>query len=120
MPYVIKTGPGGRFGNTPNALAEGDELVSSYAVATLEEARSAIQTDLCDWHNATGPDDPAIVATLDLSESGGTIGPLPDGTVIEVEQVTRQALRSRTDRPHATGTDAEIVAAFNAYNARSV
>jgi hypothetical protein len=31
---------------------------------------------------------PFYDAIVDLSESGGTIGPLPDGTIIEVKPVT--------------------------------
>jgi hypothetical protein len=32
---------------------------------------------------------------IGLPESGGTVGPLPDGTVIEVEQVDLRELRKR-------------------------
>jgi hypothetical protein len=114
MPYTI---------TTTLPLADGrPHAVANRAVATLDEARSAIQTDLCDWHDATGPDDPNIVATLDLSESGGTIGPLSDGSTIEVKHVRWDDLRDelRTlgvalsyDHGHAAEA---ILEAFNAHN----
>ena len=48
----------------------------------LDEAAAAVRTYLCDFCDATGPDDPAVVATLDLTESGGTIR--APGVVIKV------------------------------------
>lgn len=52
---------------------------SRRAVATLNEARGAVQAQL----EATGW---SVHPASDLpTEAGGSIGPLPDGTVIEVE-----------------------------------
>lgn len=85
MPYIIKQGPGGRFGHEHNQLAPGDELVSEYAVATLEEARTVPVAHI--EHASIGSRDDwadAHYAAQTLPESGGTVGPLPDGTIIEV------------------------------------
>jgi hypothetical protein len=49
---------------------------------------------------------------LRITESGGTVGPLPDGTVIEVGPCDVLALMGDETRWHST--EAEILAAFNA------
>jgi hypothetical protein len=75
----------------------GDErfrVVSRRAVATLDEAR-----DECErlW-TATLPwaqEGTRGLVNLKVSESGGTVGPLPDGTIIEVEAVTWRTLATR-------------------------
>lgn len=108
MPYVITT-------TTPtggeSSLAVGKR--TRVAVATLEEARKAAARAIIADPTADG----AIARTREchtIPESGGTVGPLPDGTVIEVE---------RAPWPHIArsgqewGTDvgrAAILAAFNA------
>lgn len=83
MPYVITTkrkmatAPIGAF-----------QVESRRAAATLEEARKAAHDTMFDramesaW--AEGSNAANWQAVNDLPESGGTVGPLPDGTVIEV------------------------------------
>jgi hypothetical protein len=86
MPYVVTTkrpcpacthGPAGGGEHRP-------ESVSRRAVATLEEAH-CVAYDIAEpgprgeRHNHQ--------AALLLPESGGTVGPLPGGTVIEVKPV---------------------------------
>lgn len=115
MPYVITT-------KTP-AVTVSDEacmrVLSRHAVATLEEARAAILADLGDMNAIGGPEDELVGNVLDISESGGTVGPLPDGTVIEVEQIGWATLWQdvRPDPP----TDSPLWSEeriIDAYNAR--
>jgi hypothetical protein len=117
-PYIVTTKRRGYMGL---GLVRSPRVVSRRAVATLEEARDFIYS-LC---AETDVDDERIADDIDrLPESGGTVGPLPDGTVIEVEQVTWHELTHRTtnvgrywlpaDHGH---TDAQA-AILDAYNAR--
>jgi hypothetical protein len=88
-------------------------VVSARAVATLEEARAYV----IKRHNTYG-------AIHSLPESGGTVGPLPDGTMIQVESLSPLMLASRCG---ASGelmmsclrSDdwAPLIAAFNAKQA---
>lgn len=85
MPYIIET----RYDHEPAArrleaagyVGEAFQLRHSVptrtAVATLDEARKVVWGPL-DWRGTCEH----------ISESGGTVGPLPDGTVIEVRQVS--------------------------------
>jgi hypothetical protein len=95
MPYIIETtipGCGTRCGE-PEECERVTE--SRHAVATLEEAREhAVNA----WYSREpGDRDEHSLARRDtclrLPESGGTIGPLPDGTVIEVKPVDYELLR---------------------------
>jgi hypothetical protein len=106
MPYVITTEE--RYHGGPQHRR---------AVATLEEAR--------EWVYRSLDRDPLPVAgrlgmAMGLPESGGTLGPLPDGTVIEVEPVTWHDLIADghfTTVPSpvdSASNAAEIVAAYNA------
>jgi hypothetical protein len=94
MPYIIETH------RTSTTWAGGIVPVPAettrQAVATLEEARGSAGTVV----NAL-PDDvervrPFYDAIVDLSESGGTIGPLPDGTIIEVRQVDWESIAPKS------------------------
>jgi hypothetical protein len=105
-------------------------IVSRRAVATLEEARIYASTWITDrWSSSPAfargdgdlyrPETRPMVAQADaLPESGGTVGPLPDGTVIEVEVIWWEDLRERAglDRDALT-LDAQTIAAFNAHEA---
>lgn len=89
-----------------------DELVSRRAVATLDEAMTAA----CDvigmepWNvKQLAPFENQV---WDLPESGGTVGPLPDGTVIEVEAVTWSVLAYAAGITSSAGH--RIIAAYNA------
>jgi hypothetical protein len=90
-PYIVTTKRrlAGRV-NVPTADAgpqpfggERYRVLSRRAVATLDEAR------MHTWRTVSLQ---AAYAVSALPESGGTVGPLPDGTVIEVEATTWQAL----------------------------
>lgn len=118
MPYVITTYP-------PHPVTGEPTEGRRTAVATLDEARE----QCADIIDADGDDirrDHFHYATNHLPGSGGTIGPLPDGTIIEVKRVDAYELllripgmdvpkrpeevRARTERPENV---AAIVARFN-------
>ena len=91
MPYIVTT-------TTP----EKPYLTASIAAATLEEARQrvferterygcVIAVDAARSIREVGHPDPHRAGDA----SGGTVGPLPDGTVIEVERVTRTEVLDR-------------------------
>lgn len=104
MPYIVKTTNSAlavaaqravdlRISNAHELCATRDATESRLAVATLDEARIGASMEVrqaelradeqgigTPWHDAED-------ACYDLPESGGTVGPLPDGTVIEVRQV---------------------------------
>lgn len=113
MPYIITTVYPWADANEPARRAR-----DRTAVATLDEAReaahSAIPAPTCgDYHGAI----------YSLSDSGGTVGPLPDGTVIEVRPASwselAQSLPAKrrayvTAPAYVHGYTGEILAAFNA------
>jgi hypothetical protein len=108
MPYIIETKTPAR----DRILGKQWHHVDYTAVATLDEARSHAGA-LCDHWNADYQ--PFEREARRLPESGGTIGPLPDGTVIEVRQVSRNELSAEGGypTPYFKSTDA-LIAAFNA------
>jgi len=128
MPYVITTSnptlraafdeAGGRGIDLAERI---DAAESRTAVATLDEARQttlgAVIGDR-DYEDIRHVD---VHAAHIMDESGGTIGPLPDGTVIEVRPTSWLDLAAScdTDVDASDGyiTDdeqADILAAFNA------
>jgi hypothetical protein len=91
MPYIIET-------STPRYhSAFGREVphLTHTAVATLEEARKTIAPTIL----AASPNH-----VWHLAEAGGTVGPLPDGAVIEVRPI----------EPFALGLEAGLIAADHA------
>ena len=82
MPYIITT----TYQRRPGPL--GTDLLSRHAVATLDEAREYA------WETVkqiSGPSTATVAnraACESITERGGTIGPLPDGTMIEVKPVS--------------------------------
>jgi hypothetical protein len=83
MPYIICV-------NQPGCLPEQEP----YAVATIEGARQAVFSEAED---ALGVGDlDAVRMCREITESGGVVGPLPDGYVIDVRRVTWQELRKLT------------------------
>jgi hypothetical protein len=96
------------------------EFPTRTAVATLEEARAAAfrtVTDTPGYASCIGFPTDAAIATA-LTADGGTIGPLPDGTMIDVRPADWELLRhlsgnldrySLLDPIHP-----QILAAFNA------
>jgi hypothetical protein len=119
MPYIVTTKRPAKVDHDEERAER--EHVSRRAVATLEEARDFIYS-LC---AETDVDDERIADDIDrLPESGGTVGPLPDGTVIEVEQTTREALWDALDARARIlfvcleeTTDEELLDAYNARQA---
>jgi len=96
------------------------------AVATLGEARASVDRAVTDTPGYTAsvgfPTDAAIADAI--SESGGSVGPLPDGTTIEVRPVAwRDLIQTMLDAGEDnyppliwdTAEDrADILTAFNA------
>jgi hypothetical protein len=84
--------------------------VSRRAVATLEESIRAVADAQT---MAVG-----FTTGVTLPESGGTVGPLPDGTVIEVERVgwfdVAERVRGKRLVPAGRAAQAELLDAFNA------
>ncbi len=139
MPYSITTR---KHWHGPAAYYPG-----SHAVATLEEAQrfpehegwDAARCEDCGHFEAEhesgwcagcdngGRDEPNIcrawrpseVAALfiALPKTGGTIGPLPDGTVIEVERIGFPELGDRVGRLGRLMARTDIIDAYNAQNA---
>jgi hypothetical protein len=125
MPYIVTTKrpEDGEFLNPVNGQSKlygPTESTSCQAVVTLEEAMREC------WRQA--PD--YVPATMHrqfncLPESGGTVGPLPDGTRIEVEQRKRSALYRELPTivqarfgSWANMTDEQVCSAWNANYAR--
>jgi hypothetical protein len=126
MPFIIETRKTGRrpadnpLGMWSAMARQGslrDDLVSRLAVATLEEARDATYNEcVLAWHrrDLSHEIDRLMGEIRALPESGGTIGPLPDGTIIEVMPATwtrlyelaRLGIRSQV-------TDADFFDAIN-------
>ena len=128
MPYIITIAPRAdhapeRNGDLDRESHDGCDICAQQradthrtAVATLDEARTSAREAV-----AGKPYDminPANVA-LALPESGGTIGPLPDGTVIEVRPVTHQWLvgqigfGQRNQMWFRNAAAVDVIAAFN-------
>lgn len=118
MPYIIET-------TTPEMssyIEPGQpwpRTVSRRAVATLEEAQREAWTIVAD--SPTGADHSLMEWRRDAANvpaEGGTIGPLPDGGVIEVRQVSWTSLRTMSgiDESSVPGSrpDSDIIPAFNA------
>ena len=106
MPYIITTTPDPIYAGRAQSF---DAFPTRTAVATLDEAREIM--DPLDVR----PAETAIALTND-----GTVGPLPDGTVIEVRQASWFELRRMTGRApgESLGADAQetranVLAAFN-------
>jgi hypothetical protein len=104
-PYIVTTKRLGPDEGTGHVLAR--YSVSRRAVATLEEAQDLVR------------EAGATVTAAVITESGGTIT-LPDGTEIEVEQTTPQAIYAEL-RPHSSlpwWRNYTLDALLDAYNAR--
>jgi hypothetical protein len=113
-PYIVTTKRRGYMGL---GLVRSPRVVSRRAVATLEEANEAVHRIVHDlpgkWQITT------LAKCTPLPDSGGTVGPLPDGTVIEVEQISWDDLRDQCPEhlPRAEGQTRQA-AILDAYNAR--
>ncbi len=115
MPYIITTTtPGDGMERSPNRFGR----TTRRAEPTLDKAR-AEAADLATFHGRgdSYSIDEAYAQIARLPESGGTVGPLPDGTTITVERVTEADLRSALpdDSWGAQAADlANVIDAFNA------
>jgi hypothetical protein len=95
-------------------------VLSRLAVATLDEARDvAAATVQLTWPGDSAPRDPRIgdaeLAAERLPKQGGTIGPLPDGTVIEVERTGYAELWRLIGRPEEIKYhNDKVLVAYNA------
>jgi hypothetical protein len=74
---------------TRREIMAGTLIGSSATVATLDETQSRVWHMLVDAHGALGRQVPSdqhhsYIAATRPGTAGGTIGPLPDGTIIEV------------------------------------
>ena len=78
MPYIITIYSRHEVYGTPNAVV----AESRRTVTTLDKAREAVSRELIERTSRVTVEQGALLRTL--PESGATIGPLPDGTTIEV------------------------------------
>jgi hypothetical protein len=114
-PYIVTSGQPFRY---EDANVGGIQVESRHAVATLDDAKRAAHNVVIEHmggaHAGYGID------CYRLPGSGGTVGPLPDETVITVERVEWQSLweQSGWSRPTLGPPDArerrEIIDAWNA------
>lgn len=111
-PYIITT-------KTPE---EDFHRKSRVAVATLDDAREIAYEAMADASSIYLLSDAAVIAEgIDtLPESGGTIGPLPDGTIIEVERVTVRYLAESVDYGDPRWGRTRAVAAYNTQEGQNV
>ena len=123
MPYIITTLP--EFQGDRANGAGFKQNVTRTAVATLDEARDVCWKALADVPRY-GLQEAAINSAQvhDLTAEGGTVGPLPDGTVIEVQAVCWNWIIGMaddagidTDAVHEDGGDLAILAAYNGAHA---
>ena len=121
MPYIITT-HAPDLSNPAHRHSGIKAVTTRTAVATLKEARTSAFSILIgiNHRDETGAqyiDEDTFDAARALPDAGGTVGPLPDGTVIEVRPVSTEDLARMADiEPHAFDPDrpAPIIAAFNA------
>ncbi len=117
MPYIITTGI---------QTTDSGTNFESVAVATIEEARDfahkAVDTSFGDTATGKSHDRMLDLAcdARNLPDSGGTIGPMPDGYVIDVTPVCWNWIIGMaedagidTDAIYADGGDLAILATYN-------
>jgi hypothetical protein len=95
------------------ACHKGGEDVTTRAVATLEDV-ARVHPVLCIAESIERPGEDLMCL---FDEAGGTVGPLPDGTTIQVEpiEIRRLAEAALVANDHHFGelTEAEVIAAYN-------
>jgi hypothetical protein len=114
MPYIITTYGCRSVYGTPNVVVVKDRR----AVATLDEAREAARRIARELPPVLSPSPDDIMAFIQaLPVVGGWVGPLPDGTAIEVAPVPLARLfnemRHAMTLPNDAATEAEILDAYN-------
>jgi hypothetical protein len=121
MPYIITTMRPANEAERREGYALAQTSKYGRAVATLKEARQDARNIIEDHAQQPGWTAEYIEAretARALPESGGTIGPLPDGTVIEVERADVAALKAAALIPAGQNySTAYIIDAWNARNA---
>lgn len=107
MPYIITTKVPRATARTANGAdleaferrtTPDYDVRSHRAVATLDNARLVVRTLVVDSALSRGTTEgyPASARIADpITESGGAVGPLPDGTLIEVEELSWLSLAAR-------------------------
>lgn len=106
MPYIIIT----RRDAHIEGLGIECVAYARRAVATLDGARREC------WRIVPDPCPPSVKQRINgLAVSGDTVGPLPDGTVIEVERVSWNEIAATV--PHVHG-NSHVDRLIDAYNAR--
>lgn len=116
MPFTVTTKRPTRVDADDLASAYEDRVVSRRAVATLEDARRHVSYASClpsGRHTTNGHE---------ITESGGSVGPLPDGTSIEVKPITWAEIRSalgHSPKAHEPRTPLYAAALLNAYTTRA-
>jgi hypothetical protein len=117
MPFIIETR------RTSTTWAGGIVPVPAettrQAVATLEEARGVLSPVLDSLAHDRGAYWPAWTQTFHGlgEETGGTIGPLPDGTIIEVRRVAEVDLRDSFPADSCAAQLAHLADVIDAFNA---
>jgi hypothetical protein len=112
MPYIVTTTPSKSYAGRARNV---DAFPTRRAVATLDEARRCAIRAVgdergLDWQRHRN-------AATWLPEHGGTVGPLPDGTVVMVEPISYDDLAYHVpDLVRTTGFDqyAQLIDAYNA------
>jgi hypothetical protein len=105
MPYIIETRMAAEPPNQNVAVRAA--VLTRTAVATLADTEYAVDLAI-EEHGGSIDEWP------DIPESGGTVGPLPDGTVIEVRRVKWRDITVAVDLRDVLPTRENMLAAFNA------
>lgn len=95
MPFIIETTQGDTGWQARRAAATHNEAVEAAHDVMID--RSALLDDER-WPQGSNADN-WEAAYRAVSEGGGKVGPLPDGTVIEIEEVGWPELARRSDMP---------------------
>jgi hypothetical protein len=105
MPYVITTTRTVMGGYTLPGERESAEYVTRHAVATLDEARTAA-IEATGGAFSIAEHEASLDAVAAFTESGGTVGPLPDGTVIRVARLPIDQMQTHFGQSIADACDA--------------
>lgn len=105
MPYVITT-------SVQPPMTRGRLVRSRRAVATRDEVRGLIEEAV---YEIT-----AEPVAAEIPVDGGSVGPLSDGTVIEVERLDYRELGKRAELGPTTQRRMKPIEFIDAYNAREV
>src|SRR4029077_6707486 len=116
MPFIITTHPPIAGAGLTTTVAE-EAATTRTAVSSLADMRDAIYPIVVAGATFESEKLAAFTQAWDIPADGGTIGPLPDGTMIEVRPVSAAELaRLAGCTPHAFDPDGvePLLDAFNA------